>query len=112
MPTSNVYVQVRVKPQDSLSGQPTGESKTVIIEVSGPRIDSRRADDRSRKYATTATDNELAEHLAGDIALHFLARLGTSRPGTIDCIALLQPPLMIITRPADFTFDSMKAWDA
>jgi hypothetical protein len=108
MSASDVFVQVTATPMDSNSGQPIANPRTVMVEVPGHRIDVHR--ERHREESAGATGGQLAEYLASDAALHLLAKLGYSGIGTIDTIALSQPPEWIGARPSDFTYEEMNVW--
>ena len=104
----DIYVQVTVTPHD-LSGRPSDSPQTAIVEVPAARIRSYR---EQSPYAAEATDEEIAEHLAGAIGPHALARTGLHRPVRwfIECVALPQRPPGVEARPSDFSYDGMKAW--
>jgi hypothetical protein len=63
-------------------------------------------------YTGEATDEQLAEYLAGEIGPHPLARAGFRRSGRwcIDSVALPQHPRWIEARQPDFSDDSLRAW--
>ena len=63
MPSPDIYVQVTVTPHDRESGHRSDSPQTVIVEVPGARI--KRYRDQS-PYAVEATDQQLAEYLAGE----------------------------------------------
>ena len=109
MPSSDVYVQVTVTAHDRASGHPSDSPQTVIVEVPSARIERYR---KQSPYAGEATDEQLAEYLAGEIGPHVLARTGFHRSGRwcIDSIALPKRPQWIEARQSDFSYDSMKAW--
>jgi hypothetical protein len=109
MSSPNIYVQVTVTPHDRESERPTDSPRTAIVEVPGARIEKYR--DQS-PYADEATDEQLAEYLAGEIGPHALARGGLHRSGRwcIDSVALPQRPQWIEARRSDFSYDNMKAW--
>ena len=108
MPFLEVYVQVSVTPHD-LSGRPSDSSQTAIVEVSAARIQMYR---EQSPYAGEATDEQLAEYLAGEIGPHALARVGFHRPARwfVESVALPQRPPVVEARPSDFSYDGMKAW--
>jgi hypothetical protein len=104
----DIYVQLTVTPHD-LSGRPSDSPQTAIVEVPGTRIESYR---EQSPYAGEATDEQLAEYLAGEIGPHALARTGLDRPARwcIESVALPQRPPVVEARPPDFSYDGMKAW--
>jgi hypothetical protein len=109
MPSPDIYVQVTVTPHDRESGHPSDSPQTSIVEVPGARIERYR---EQSPYAGEATDEQLAEYLAGEIGPHVLARAGFHRSGPwcIDSVALPQRPQEIEARQSDFSYDSMRAW--
>jgi hypothetical protein len=104
----DIYVQVTVTPHD-LSGRPSDSPQTAIVEVPGARIERYR---EQWPPAAEATDEELAEYLAGAIGPQALARAGLHRPVRwfVECVALPQHPPGVEARPSDFSYDGMKAW--
>jgi hypothetical protein len=109
MPSPDIYVQVTVTPHDRQSGRPSDSPQTAIVEVPGTRIERYR---EQSPYAGEATDEQLAEYLAGEIGPHALARAGFHRSGRwcIDSVALPQRSQEIEARQSDFSYDGMKAW--
>jgi hypothetical protein len=95
---------------DRDSGQSVGEAKTVMVEVPGFRIDAHREGHWEQTGGTI--DGQLAEYLASDAALQLMAKLGYPGIGRIDSIALPQRPAWTASRPPDFTYDGMNAWEA
>jgi hypothetical protein len=109
MPSPDIYVQVTVTPHDRESGHRSDIPQTMIVELPGARI--KRYRDQS-PYVAEATDEQLAEYLAGEIAPHALARAGFHQSGRwcIDSVALPQRPRSIEARQSDFSYDSLQAW--
>jgi hypothetical protein len=108
MSSVDIYVQVTATPRD-LSGRASDSPQMVIVEVPGARIERYREQSR---YAGEATDEQLAEYLAGEIGPHALTRAGLHRPGRwfVESVALPQRPPEVEVRPSDFRYDGMKAW--
>jgi hypothetical protein len=104
----DIYVQVTVTPHD-LSGRPSDSPQTAIVEVPAARIERCR---EQTPYSAEATDEELAEYLAGALGPQALARTGLHRPvrWLVECVALPQRPPEVEARPSDFSYDGMKAW--
>ncbi|MBV8143159.1 MAG: hypothetical protein JO279_02105 [Verrucomicrobia bacterium] len=108
MPSPDIYVQITVTPHDRESERPSDSPQTVIVEVPGTRIERYR---KQSPYAGEASDEQLAEYLAGEIGPHALARAGfRSGRWCIDSVALPQHPKLIEARQSDLSYDSMKAW--
>ena len=63
-------------------------------------------------YTNEATDEQLAENLAGEIAPQALTMAGLHRPArwSVECVALPQRSPEVEVRPSDFRYDGMKAW--
>jgi hypothetical protein len=78
MPSPDIYVQVTITPHDRQSGRPSDSPQTAIVEVPGTRIERYR---EQSPYAGEATNEQLAEYLAGEIGPHALARAGLHRSG-------------------------------
>ena len=108
MPSLDIYVQVTVTPHD-LSGRPSDSPQVVIVEVPGPRIERYREES---PYTGEATDEQLAEYLAGALGPHTSARAGLHRPRRwfVESVALPQRPPEAEARSSDFSYDGMKAW--
>jgi hypothetical protein len=108
MPSLDIFVQVTLTPHD-LSGRPSDSPQMAIVEVPGARIERYR---EQSPYAGEATDEQLAEYLAGEIGPHALARAGLHRPVRwfLESVALPQRPPEVEARPPDFSYDGMKAW--
>lgn len=109
MPSPDNYVQVTVTPHDRESGHPSDSPQMAIVEVPGARIKKYR---EQSPDTGEATDEQLAEYLAGEIGPHPLARAGFRRSGRwcIDSVALPQHPRWIEARQPDFSYDSLRAW--
>ena len=108
MPSLDIYVQVTVTPHD-LSGRPSDSPQTMIVEVPGSRIERYR---EQSPYAGEATDEQLAEYLAGATGPHALARAGLHRPRRwfVESVALPRRPPEVGARSSDFSYDGMRAW--
>src|SRR6201998_451043 len=108
MSSADIYVQVTATQHD-LSGRAADSPQMAIVEVPRARIERYR---EQSPYAGEATDEQLAEYLAGEIGPHALARTGLDRPARwwVESVALPQRPPVVETRPSDFSYDGMKAW--
>jgi hypothetical protein len=108
MPSLTVYIQVTGTPHD-LSGRPSDSPQTAIIEVPGARIERCR---EQSLYAADATDEQLAEYLAGEIGRQALAKdeILLHERWVLESIALPERPPEVDARPSDFNHDGMKAW--
>jgi hypothetical protein len=108
MSSVDVYVQVTAIPQ-GLSGRASDSPLMVIVEVPGLRIERHR---EQSPDTGKATDAQLAENLANEIAPHALATVGLHRPVRwfVEAVALPQRPPGVEARPSDFAYDGMKAW--
>jgi hypothetical protein len=108
MSSANIYVQITATQHD-LSGRAADSPQMVIVEVPRARIERYR---EQSPYAGEATDEQLAEYLAGEIGPQALAGAGLHRPGrwSVEPVALPQRPPEVEARPPDFSHDGMKAW--
>jgi hypothetical protein len=104
----DVYVQVTATAHD-LSGRASDSPQMVIVEVPAATIERYR---KQSSYTNEATDEQLAENLAGEIGPHALTMAGLYHPGhwSVECVALPQRPPEVEVRPSDFRYDGMKAW--
>ena len=110
MPSLDVPVQVKITPCNRETSLPCGNAQIVFVEVSSARIEKYREDWPER--LKSASDKELAEYLASEIAPHLLARSPDSPapPWLIDPVAIPVSPPNIKARQPDFDYDGMKAW--
>ena len=63
-----------------------------------------------REQAADATDGQLAECLATDVALQLFAKLGYPGIGRIDALALPRRPAWTAARTSDFIYEGMNVW--
>jgi hypothetical protein len=110
MPSPDLSVQVKITPFNRETSLPSGDTQIVFVEVPSARIDRYRKD--FLDFAKDATDKEIAEYLASQIAPYLLARAPNSYPPPwlIDPIAIPQLPSGIEARQPDIDYNGMKAW--